>query len=94
MFRFHRFITKGVSCFPDRVMAEEDVIATCAAFHHKRKLENVETEILEQHTGSIDQSNEASADSAKEASEYSQEKRPKLDGEADDGCGEYCENKD
>ncbi|KAG2329450.1 hypothetical protein Bca52824_000630 [Brassica carinata] len=76
-------------------MAEEDVIAyPVQPSDHKRKLENVETEILEQHTGSIDQSNEASADSAKEASEYSREATGF--GEADDGLGvgNIVENKD
>lgn len=69
-------------------MAEEDVIAyPVQPSDHKRKLENVESEILEQHPCSIDQSNEASVDGTKEASEYSQAKRPKLDGEADDGLG-------
>ncbi|CAH8371644.1 unnamed protein product [Eruca vesicaria subsp. sativa] len=69
-------------------MAEEDVIAyPVQPSDHKRKLENVESEILEQNPGSIDQSNEASVDGAKEASEYSQAKRPKIDGEADDGLG-------
>lgn len=71
-------------------MAEEDVIAfPVQPSDHKRKLENVESEILEQqqHPGSIDQSNEASVDGDKEASEYSQAKRPKLDAEADDGLG-------
>ncbi|KAL0847622.1 hypothetical protein Bca101_020868 [Brassica carinata] len=78
-------------------MAEEDVIAyPVQPSDHKRKLENVQSEILEQHTGSIDQSNKASVDSAKEASEYSQAKRPKLDGEADDelGVGNIVENND
>ncbi|KAG2304344.1 hypothetical protein Bca52824_032995 [Brassica carinata] len=64
-------------------MAEEDVIAyPVQPSDHKRKLENVESE---ENPGSIDQSNEASVDGAKEASEYCQAKRPKLDGEADDG---------
>ncbi|KAJ0235522.1 KH domain-containing protein [Hirschfeldia incana] len=72
-------------------MAEEDVIAfPVQPSDHKRKLENVESEILEQHPGSIDQSNEA-----KEASEYSQAKRPKLDGDAEDvlGVGNNVESK-
>lgn len=65
-------------------MAEEDTIAyPVQPSDHKRKLENIESEILEQHTGSI----EASVDDAKEASDYSQAKRHKLDGKADDGLG-------
>lgn len=69
-------------------MAEEDTIAyPVQPSDHKRKLENIESEILDQHTGSIDCSNEASVDDAKEASDYSQAKRHKLDGKADDGLG-------
>ncbi|WZZ15823.1 hypothetical protein YC2023_108912 [Brassica napus] len=65
-------------------MAEEDTIAfPVQPSDHKRKLENIESEILEQHTGSI----EASVDDAKEASDYSQAKRHKLDGKADDVLG-------
>ncbi|CAG7863897.1 unnamed protein product [Brassica rapa] len=65
-------------------MAEEDTIAyPVQPSDHKRKLENIESEILEQHTGSID----CSVDDAKEASDYSQAKRHKLDGKADDVLG-------
>ncbi|CAN6928726.1 unnamed protein product, partial [Brassica oleracea] len=85
-----RFITKEAAflAFSVQVMAEEDTIAyPVQPSDHKRKLENIESEILDQHTGSIDCSNEASVDDAKEASDYSQAKRHKLDGKADDGLG-------
>lgn len=71
-------------------MAEEEVVAIpVQPSDHKRKLENLESEILEQHVaGSIDSSNEVSVDDdVKNASEYSQAKRTKLDNEATDGLG-------
>ncbi|KAG5384357.1 hypothetical protein IGI04_035827 [Brassica rapa subsp. trilocularis] len=84
--RNRRFVTKEAAflAFPIQVMAEEDTIAfPVQPSDHKRKLENIESEILEQHTGSID----CSVDDAKEASDYSQAKRHKLDGKADDVLG-------
>jgi far upstream element-binding protein len=68
-------------------MAEEEVIAIpVQPSDHKRKLENLESEILEQqHAGSID--NDVSVDDDKNASDYCQPKRPKLDDEAVDGLG-------
>lgn len=70
-------------------MAEEEVVVIpVQPSDHKRKLENLESEILEQHAGSIDSSNEVSVDDdGKNASEYSQAKRTKLDNEATDGLG-------
>ncbi|CAH8254211.1 unnamed protein product [Arabidopsis lyrata] len=67
-------------------MAEEDVVAIpVQPSDHKRKLENLESEILEQHPGSID--HEVSVDDGKNPSDYCQPKRPKLDDEAADGLG-------
>ncbi|KAG7656294.1 K Homology domain type 1 superfamily [Arabidopsis suecica] len=68
-------------------MAEEEVIAIpVQPSDHKRKLENLESEILEQqHAGSID--NDVSVDDDKNASDYCQPKRLKLDDEAVDGLG-------
>lgn len=68
-------------------MAEEEVIAIPVQLSdHKRKLENLESEILEQqHAGSID--NDVSVDDDKNASDYCQLKRPKIDDEAVDGLG-------
>ncbi|CAH2035223.1 unnamed protein product [Thlaspi arvense] len=66
-------------------MAEEEVVAfPVKPSDLKRKLENVESELLEQHAGSI---GEDSVDDGKEASDSSQAKRPKLDGEATDDLG-------
>lgn len=62
-------------------MAEEDVVAIpVQSSDHKRKLENLESEILEQH-------HEVSVDDGKNPSDYCQPKRPKLDDEAADGLG-------
>ncbi|ESQ33420.1 hypothetical protein EUTSA_v10006898mg [Eutrema salsugineum] len=69
-------------------MAEEDVIAyPVQPSDHKRKLENVESELLEQHDGSIDRSYEVSVDIGQKATDFSHAKRPKLDDEAADGLG-------
>ncbi|KAG7599130.1 K Homology domain [Arabidopsis suecica] len=62
-------------------MAEEDVVSIpVQSSDHKRKLENLESEILEQH-------HEVSVDDGKNPSDYCQPKRPKLDDEAADGLG-------
>ncbi|CAN8290143.1 unnamed protein product [Cochlearia groenlandica] len=69
-------------------MAEEEVIALpVQPSDHKRKLENVESEILEQHRVSIDCNKEAPVDDGEDASDFSQAKRPKLDDESVDGLG-------
>lgn len=69
-------------------MAEEEVIAfPVQPSDHKRKLEDLESEVLEQHAVSVDSSNGVSIDDDKKASDYSQAKRTKLDDEAADGLG-------
>lgn len=53
----------------------------------KRKLEDVESEVIEQHAVSIDASNEVSAEDGQKASDCSQTKRIKLNDAAADGLG-------
>ncbi|KAL1222198.1 Protein BTR1 [Cardamine amara subsp. amara] len=62
-------------------MAEEEEVITFSVqpSDHKRKLEDLESNVLELHAGSIDDD--------KKASDYSQAKRTKLDDEAGDGLG-------
>lgn len=63
-------------------MAEEEIVAyPVQPSDHKRKLEDVESDVLEQHAGS------PKLDDGDKASDYSQAKRPKLDDEAADVLG-------
>ncbi|VVB11774.1 unnamed protein product [Arabis nemorensis] len=69
-------------------MAEEDIVTyPVEPSDHKRKLEDVESEVLEQQAGSLGRSNEVSLVDGDKGSDYSQAKRPKLEDEAADGIG-------
>ncbi|CAA7045309.1 unnamed protein product [Microthlaspi erraticum] len=74
--------------FPFTHMAEEEVMTfPVQPSDLKRKLEDVESEVLEKHAGSIDGSNEVSVDDGEKASDCSQTKRIKLSDSAADGLG-------
>lgn len=90
-FRDRRFVTTAERVsyfFPFTHMAEEEVMTIpVQPSDLKRKLEDVESEVLEQHAGSIDGSNEVSVDDGQKASDCSQAKRTKLNDAAADGLG-------
>lgn len=69
-------------------MAEEEVVAIPAPpLDLKRKLDEIEPELVQQPGGSDDGANGVIVDDSKAASDSSQAKRPKLDDDAADGLG-------